>query len=354
MPLESVVYPRDPLGYPSTCKDFMFQDLYYQEEVVVAQDTKNNMNKLGQEQSFVENDKEEDRQWRDYHQYPLLPSLEEELGLPAIDMESHPPLQQRRKRRRTRSNKNVEEIENQRMTHIAVERNRRKQMNEYLAVLRSLMPSSYAQRGDQASIVGGAINYVKKLEHILQSMEPNRTTTITHEANTSTSSLVDPFSDFFSFPQYSTKSSSITEGSSSPAEIEVTVAEGHANIKIMAKKKPKQLLKLVASLQSLRLTLLHLNVTTLDNSILYSISVKGTSLENKHEHVSIYMHEYTSLCSVDVWSQNCRCNVYGQPSEATTCFRRLSYLVEEGSHLTTVDDIATALNQIIRRIQEES
>lgn len=52
----------------------------------------------------------------------------------------------RRKRRRTRSSKNKEELENQRMTHIAVERNRRKQMNEYLAVLRSLMPQSYVQR----------------------------------------------------------------------------------------------------------------------------------------------------------------------------------------------------------------
>ena len=52
----------------------------------------------------------------------------------------------RRKRRRTKSVKNKEEIENQRMTHIAVERNRRKQMNDYLAVLRSLMPPSYVQR----------------------------------------------------------------------------------------------------------------------------------------------------------------------------------------------------------------
>lgn len=52
----------------------------------------------------------------------------------------------RRKRRRTKSSKNKEEIENQRMTHIAVERNRRKQMNEYLAILRSLMPPSYVQR----------------------------------------------------------------------------------------------------------------------------------------------------------------------------------------------------------------
>lgn len=52
----------------------------------------------------------------------------------------------RPKRRRARSRKNKEEIENQRMTHIAVERNRRKQMNEYLSVLRSLMPDSYIQR----------------------------------------------------------------------------------------------------------------------------------------------------------------------------------------------------------------
>lgn len=52
----------------------------------------------------------------------------------------------RPKRRRARSRKNKEEIENQRMTHIAVERNRRKLMNEYLSVLRSLMPDSYIQR----------------------------------------------------------------------------------------------------------------------------------------------------------------------------------------------------------------
>ena len=53
----------------------------------------------------------------------------------------------RRKRRRTRKAKNTEEVaESQRMTHIAVERNRRKQMNEYLAALRSLMPPSYAHR----------------------------------------------------------------------------------------------------------------------------------------------------------------------------------------------------------------
>lgn len=50
------------------------------------------------------------------------------------------------KKRRAKTRKNEQEIENQRMTHIAVERNRRKQMNHYLSLLRSLMPESYVQR----------------------------------------------------------------------------------------------------------------------------------------------------------------------------------------------------------------
>ena len=50
------------------------------------------------------------------------------------------------KRKRPRSTKTTEEVEIQRMTHIAVERNRRKQMNEHLRVLRALMPNSYVQR----------------------------------------------------------------------------------------------------------------------------------------------------------------------------------------------------------------
>lgn len=51
-----------------------------------------------------------------------------------------------KRRRKPKVCKNKEEAETQRMTHIAVERNRRKQMNEHLAVLRSLMPESYVQR----------------------------------------------------------------------------------------------------------------------------------------------------------------------------------------------------------------
>ncbi|KAG5380864.1 hypothetical protein IGI04_028706, partial [Brassica rapa subsp. trilocularis] len=267
MALETVVYLQDPLSY-SSCKDFPFHDLYFQQgEDQDPLDTKNNI-KLGQEQrqgfgSINYNGKGGDNSV-DYSyndQVDLQWPLHELPYGSTVDTKNHPPPSdmaatggERRKRRRTRSNKNKEEIENQRMTHIA---------------------------GDQASIVGGAINYLKELEHQLQSMEPQVKTTATKETgstvgdknNTITASSSGPFSDFFAFPQYSSRpsSSSVAEGT---AEIEVTMVESHASVKILAKKRPKQLLKLVGSIQSLRLTLLHLNVTTHDDSVLYSISLK--------------------------------------------------------------------------------
>ncbi|KAL7596618.1 hypothetical protein Lser_V15G30997 [Lactuca serriola] len=218
----------------------------------------------------------------------------------------------RRKRRRTKSGKNKEDIENQRMTHITVERNRRKQMNEYLAVIRSMMPSSYAQRGDQASIVAGAINFVKQLEHQVQTLEVKKSANLNGY-----SPPLQPFKEFFTFPQYSTGRAiyddggggggggSATKTKNRPpamAEIEVAMVESHANLKILSKKRKTQLLKMVAGLQCLWLTILHLNVTTVEQMVLYTLSVK----------------------------------------------------LEDGCQLSTVDEIADAVNFLLCRIEEES
>ncbi|KAK8589310.1 hypothetical protein V6N13_088162 [Hibiscus sabdariffa] len=203
----------------------------------------------------------------------------------------------RPKRRRLKTRKNKEEIENQRMTHIAVERNRRRQMNEYLSVLRSLMPESYVQRGDQASITGGAINFVKELEHCVQLLSAKKEVKERSDGSSS-------FAEFFMFPQYSTRgdSNSIPMNESAVADIEVTMVESHANLKIRSKKSPEQLLKLVSGLNSMRLNILHLNVTTVEQTVLYSLSVK----------------------------------------------------VEDDCKLTSVDDIATAVHQLLGRIQEDA
>ncbi|OEL17647.1 hypothetical protein BAE44_0021334 [Dichanthelium oligosanthes] len=228
----------------------------------------------------------------------------------------------RRKRRRTKVVKNKEEIETQRMTHIAVERNRRRQMNEYLAVLRSLMPPSYAHRGDQASIVGGAINYVRELEQLLQSLEAQKSIKNRAAGSMDAAGSSSPFAGFFSFPQYSTtsahgccSSTSLVSSSSNTtnattnsdasggsaesgrpaavADIEVTMVEGHASLKVLARRRPKQLLKLVAGLHQLCIPPLHLNMTSVDAMVLYTFSLKveDDSKMGSVEDIATAVHE---------------------------------------------------------------
>ncbi|KAK1399465.1 Transcription factor SPEECHLESS [Heracleum sosnowskyi] len=60
------------------------------------------------------------------------------------------------------------------ISHITVERNRRKQINDNLTVLRSLMPSFYVKKGDQASIVGGVADYISELQQVLRSLEAKK------------------------------------------------------------------------------------------------------------------------------------------------------------------------------------
>lgn len=161
---------------------------------------------------------------------------------------NNPPEVTRGKRRKTKPSKDIEEIENQRINHIAVERNRRRQMNEHISSLRSLLPPSYIQRGDQASIVGGAINYAKVLEQVIKSLEL----------------------------QKRTKQSSVVENRvTCVPRIEATLIQNHVNLKVECRKKQGQLLKGIVSLEKLRLTVLHLNISSLScSSVSYCFNLK--------------------------------------------------------------------------------
>ncbi|KAM0919434.1 hypothetical protein ACQ4PT_008160 [Festuca glaucescens] len=237
------------------------------------------------------------------------------VAMPAEEWEKVP-AGRRKRRRRAKVCRNREDAESQRMTHIAVERNRRRQMNEYLAELRSLMPESYAHRGDQASIVGGAIDFVKELEQLLQSLEAQKRTLLMQKqqqqreppipdampapsnavvaaaATTSSGSgsgeeapapaathdaTGTPFAGFFTYPQYVWRlppRDGADDDRAGAADVEVTLVETHASVRVMAPRRPGQLLRMVTGMERLRLAVLHLNVTTLDSLALYSLSVK--------------------------------------------------------------------------------
>ncbi|KAJ1390628.1 Myc-type, basic helix-loop-helix [Sesbania bispinosa] len=200
---------------------------------------------------------------------------------------SQPPAtREKRKRKRTRPTKNKEDVENQRMTHIAVERNRRRQMNDHLSVLRSIMPPSYIQRpftlifmgqGDQASIIGGAIDFVKELEQLLQSLEAQKRIRKNEESGSSNglSKASLSVSSAYGMRSSSTEEDEVkAENKSDAADIKVTLIQTHVNLKIECQRRPGQLIKVIVALEDLRLTILHLNITSSEASVLYSLNLK--------------------------------------------------------------------------------
>ncbi|KAH9606709.1 hypothetical protein KSS87_003774 [Heliosperma pusillum] len=217
------------------------------------------------------------------------------------------PRERRKRKRPVKPTKNQEEVETQRRTHIAVERNRRRQMNDHLNALRSLMPPSYVQRGDQASIIGGAIDFVKEMEQLLESLQAQKrlrqqseenVTDVSGTSSTSSSSnlinnmfLTSPTSPFqfrnFSPNEEGNNANSTeirnntnnneefsAENRSALADIKVVVIQNHVNLKIQCQRRPGQLLKTIMAFEELRLTILHLNITSLHTLVHYSFNLK--------------------------------------------------------------------------------
>ncbi|TXG63110.1 hypothetical protein EZV62_010104 [Acer yangbiense] len=139
-------------------------------------------------------------------------------------------------------------------------------------------------QGDQASIIGGAIDFVKELEQLLQSLEAQKrmrsydnsisatstttTTTTTEKAILSNGFLV-------SRPQNGNCEDEVkAENKPDGAEIEVIVIQNHVNLKIQCARRPGQLLKAIVALEDIRLTFLHLNITSSQTTVHYSFNLK--------------------------------------------------------------------------------
>ncbi|XP_039007745.1 transcription factor bHLH70-like [Hibiscus syriacus] len=64
------------------------------------------------------------------------------------------------------------------------------------------------------------------------------------------------------------------ESKSGAAEIEVNVINSHVNLKIQCSRRVGQVVQAIVTLESFRLTVLHLNVTSSQASVLYSFNLK--------------------------------------------------------------------------------
>nr|BCH47631.1 transcription factor SPEECHLESS [Callitriche japonica] len=232
------------------------------------------------------------------------------------------------------SNEVVEEGQ-QRISHITVERQRRKQMNDHLTVLRSLMPCFYVKRGDQASIIGGVVDYINELQQVLQSLEAKKqrkSYTEVLSPRIISSPLLSPIPSPLSplsprkpplSPRLSVPVSPRTPPPGSPyktlvpnqppgylnlspipspidpspcnsstssindvvnelvassksaiAEVEVKFSGPNLVLKTMSHRIPGQLYKIISALEQLPLEILQVNINTVDETMLNSFTIK--------------------------------------------------------------------------------
>ncbi|KAL9407997.1 hypothetical protein AB3S75_046523 [Citrus x aurantiifolia] len=168
------------------------------------------------------------------------------------------------------------------MSHIAVERNRRRQMNEHLKVLRSLTPCFYIKRGDQASIIGGVIDFIKELHQVLQALESKK-------QRKSLSPSPSPSPRPVLLPQLSPQQPpDININSfgaehfkelgaccnSSVADVEAKISGSNVLLKVISKQIPGQIVKIITVLEKLSFEVLHLNISTMEDTVLYSFVIK--------------------------------------------------------------------------------
>lgn len=64
------------------------------------------------------------------------------------------------------------------------------------------------------------------------------------------------------------------ESKSCLADVEVKLLGFDAMIKILSRRRPGQLIKTIAALEDLQLIILHTNITTIEQTVLYSFNVK--------------------------------------------------------------------------------
>ncbi|KAE9594656.1 putative transcription factor bHLH family [Lupinus albus] len=164
------------------------------------------------------------------------------------------------------------------MSHIAVERNRRRQMNEHLKVLRSLTPSFYIKRGDQASIIGGVIEFIKELHHVHQALESQK-----RRKSLSPSPIPSPKTLQSTVIQLNNSSRIETDQSfkelgascnSSTADVEVKILGSNVILKVISHRILGQVAKIIGVLEGFSFEVLHLNISSMEDTVLYHFVVK--------------------------------------------------------------------------------
>ncbi|KAH9610243.1 hypothetical protein KSS87_012871 [Heliosperma pusillum] len=135
-------------------------------------------------------------------------------------------------------------------------------------------------KGDQASIIGGVVEFIKELHQVLQSLESQK-----RRKSLSLSPTPSPIQPS---PRQVANANIITNHSfefdgakemvaccNSPvADVEAKISGSNVVLRVISKRNRGQLLKIVDALEKLSFEIIHLNISSMDDTVLYYFVVK--------------------------------------------------------------------------------
>lgn len=136
-------------------------------------------------------------------------------------------------------------------------------------------------KGDQASIIGGVIEFIKELHQVLQSLEskkrrkslspspgPSPTPVLVHPSPPSDAPPP-------SFGSESSKELSAASCNSPVADVEAKISSGsNVVLRTVSRRIPGQIVKIINVLEKLSFEVLHLNISSMEDTVLYSFVIK--------------------------------------------------------------------------------
>ena len=136
-------------------------------------------------------------------------------------------------------------------------------------------PPWYGEKGDQASIIGGAVEFINELHLVLRSLESKKKRRrISPSRSPSPRSLM-PVTPPPAIPSSAARPLELSACSSSPAaDVEVKINGSNAILRTLSKRIPGQPSKVISLLENLSFEILHLNISTMEETALYSFVVK--------------------------------------------------------------------------------
>ncbi|KAF9678051.1 hypothetical protein SADUNF_Sadunf08G0171700 [Salix dunnii] len=156
------------------------------------------------------------------------------------------------------------------MSHIAVERNRRRQMNEHLKVLRSLTPCFYIKR-----VFGGPSFYNRGCNRVRKGVAPSSPGFGVQKTKEDTRhpDHHNPF-PFGNIENDLMKELGSACCNSPIADVEAKISGSNVILKVISRRIPGQIVRIISVLENLSFEILHLNISSMEDTVLYSFVIK--------------------------------------------------------------------------------